>query len=372
MLYQLFFILAVIYHVTAAVYYVEPAPVAPFSCTQAHPCRLSDLPGAFTVADTIVFLPATTGSSSTYSIGSKLYTNPSLILSAGTIFSASTLTARASNSLNCTGAAFVSSSSLIATTVGVVGSVGCNFTASQFTSTGNGVLDFFGGTISGLTTLQRFLFNGNAVTLDGITLKSSTTNLAPILMRTGNAESYFIAKNIVYDTVTTGGGTSAMVIQSTGGIDFDLTVSNVAYNAVVADGALMEFQVQAVVGGGTFYTEIDILQFTAVGGSCKKGFLYANNGDESAQMTANIALSSATGVNFKNGAAFLLSANSGIITLNANDAFNNNICSPTNHLNLAECTGTTINTAFLFSGNDEGSLTTKNCPTVYINGGTTC
>lgn len=373
MIRQLFFISTVVWQVVSSVYYVESAPVAPFSCTQTHPCRLSDLPGAFTVADTIVFLPHITGVSDTYSFGTKSYMNPSIVLSAGTIYSACSLTAKNSLTANCTSASMISGSSLTTTNVGVIGLNACNFTNSQYSGTGGTAIEWNNGFITGLTGSQQFLFSSLRAFINGMSLTSSTSSNSPVVFRTsGPDESTFSAKNVIYDTVTTTAGQSAMLIQSIQGLDFALTVQNVAYNAVVSANAMLEFQV-ANTAGGIFYTEIDVNSFTAVGGSCRKGFMYANNGDESAQMTANIFLSSATNVDFKGGAAFVLNApTSGTITFNANDN-NINICNPANEPYLGQCNGHNTNMAFLWSGSDEGSLIVNNCGlAVYVNGDMTC
>jgi hypothetical protein len=358
---------------TAVTYYVEPAPVAPFSCTQTQPCRLSDLPGAFTVADAIVFLPATTGTSSTFSFPSKLYTNPSITLSPGVILSNSALTVRSSSLFNCTSASLVSGSQVKTITVSEVESNNCNYTNAQFGATGADDIDFLGGFVTGMTGAQRFLFGGTNVLVDGTSFTSCTSSQPIMTVATGGGDdSTFVLQNIAYSTVTTNGGSSAMLIQSNVGVDFALSMSDVTYTSVVSDSALFEFQVNPINGGGIFYQEIDIISVTAVGGSAKKGFMYCENNDESGQMTANVALCSATGVNFKNGAAFVLNSNSGVITFNANDMHNNNICAPTNQAYLATCQGTVANAGFLFSGNDEGNRLLNNCPVSFVNAGTAC
>jgi hypothetical protein len=372
MLSQLVILFALARNAFATTYYVESSPVAPFLCTITQPCRLSDLPGAFTVTDEIIFVPATTGTSSTFSFPSKLYTNPSIVLSPGVILSNSALTIRSSPLFNCSSASMVSGSQIKTITVADVESTGCNFTNAQLGVTGSNTVNFVNSYVRGMTGTQRFLFSGVDVTVDTVSFTSCTSAQVILTVATGSDDSTFVVQNIIYDTVTTTGGSSTMLVQSNVGIDFDLTVSEISYNAVVSDSSLMEFQVNPINGGGTFYQEIDIISVIAVGGSAKKGFMYCENNDESGQMTANVALCSATGVNFKNGAAFVLNANSGLITFNANDMHNNNICAPTNQPYLAACQGTVANTAFLFSGNDEGSHALNNCPVSFVSAGTVC
>jgi hypothetical protein len=375
MLYQLIFILAVACQVQSTLYYVESAPVAPFSCTITHPCRISDLPSSYTTADTVFFVPATTGTSSTFNLVGKVFRNPAVQLLPGIAFTHSTITLSPSPFFNCTNVPLSANSGIRLDGVDLALSTGCNYTASTVTTSANlGTIHFVGGYVSGLTGAQTFYLQGNDVRLNTMTFQSSTSSQPLITLATGNTMSTFVMQNIVLNTITTGSGASAMVFVSKDGNGYGLTLVNIAYNAVVADGALMEWQVAPTFGTTTFYQNIAVTAFTAVGGSCKNGWMYANNNDDNGILTSNIQTSRTDGVNFNGGAAFLLNSNTGLINIEANNLNSNNVCSPTNEANLAECRGTFVNAAFFFSGNDEAGLTTLNCPTSFIAGtsGTVC
>jgi hypothetical protein len=370
MLYQLIFILALANQATATLYYVESAPVAPFSCTITHPCRVSDLPSTYTTADTVYFVPATTGVSSTFTNVGKTFRSPSLQLLPGIIFSNSGITAKPSPLVNCTGVSFLANSLLSLITVDSALITNTNFTASTVTASANsGSIKFVGCVISGLSGVQAFAMQGNDIRMNTVRVQSSTSSHAIILFQTGNAMSQFVLNHVVFDTVTTTSGSYTVAFVSNLGNGFALTVIDVAYNAVVADGALMEWDVSPTFSTVTFYQNINIDGFNVVGGSCKNGWMYANNNDNNGVLITNIANSRTDGVNFNGGPAWLSNSNPGLITINANDLFSNDICTPTNHPNLAECRGTFVNAAFFFSGQDEGSLTLLNCPTSYISPG---
>jgi hypothetical protein len=71
--------LLIIAAVTATDYYIEPSPVAPRLCTLARPCSYGLLP-TLTSADTVHFLPATTGTSNTYSLGTRTINSASVVV----------------------------------------------------------------------------------------------------------------------------------------------------------------------------------------------------------------------------------------------------------------------------------------------------
>jgi hypothetical protein len=375
MLYQLIFILALANQATATLYYVESAPVAPFSCTITHPCRVSDLPSTYTTADTVFFVPATTGVSSTFNLVSKVFRNPSVQLLPGITFTHSAVTAKPSPLVNCTGVSFAGNSLLSLITVDSAFITNTNFTGSTVTATANsGSIKFVGCVISGLSGAQSFVMQGNDIRMNTVRVQSSTSSQPILLFTTGNAMSQYVMQHVVFDTVTTTSGSSTIAFVSNIGNGFALTVIDLAYNAVVSDGALMEWDVSPTFSTVTFYQNIAITGFNVVGGSCKNGWMYANNNDDNGILTANVQTSRSDGVNFNGGAAWLSNSNPGLINIEANNLNSNDICTPTNHPNLAECRGTFVNAAFFFSGEDESTLNLLNCPTSYISpsSGMTC
>jgi len=369
---RLFTILLLAAAARATIYYVESDPVAPFLCTAVRPCRTNDLPSSFSTADEIIFVPATTGTSSTFSFGAKSYTNPSITISENVIFSACSLSVRSATSVTCTSATLQSTSALSLISVGTLTSTNCAYAGAQVITQNSGSVNFSGGSFSS-NTGKRVQFSSNSVVLDGVTFSSSTTLFPALALQTGSADSTFSLQNLQFSSWTTANSKSLIVATSVSGKTFDLTVTGTSVSSCTAAGALIELEILANSNPAAFTCGAQIDTLTVSGGSATAGLLLLNNRDDLGIIDAEMVTTSATSVNFNNGAAFQLSSSTGNTVLHANTESSTSICSPTNLGNLVLCTGSSpANAAVFFAGSVEGSHNAQGCTNPHIDAADQC
>jgi hypothetical protein len=203
-------------------------------------------------------------------------------------------------------------------------------------------------------------------------MTASTSTLPLLEVQTGSDGGTFFVTNLAFTGVTTTGSASTILFQSMNGWAFSSGLETSTFTNVTSGSAFIEMKLLAVTGVPAFECTGTYVAFTVNGGSCVNGLYYSNNMNSAGTAMTQISLTSATGVNFQNGPAFLLRSASGWDIVDANDHVNNNICAPINQLYLATCTGTTADTIFEFSGHDNATLNTHNCPHILINGGLVC
>ena len=355
-------------------YYVESAPVAPFSCTITQPCRVSDLPGTFTTAATIVFLPHTTGTKDVFTLGTTNFNHPSLVISAGVIFNATILKTSAANSITCTSAAFISKCTLNANNVETVDLESCNFTNSGITSQSCGEIDINSCFVTALAGGQHILLSGDNITVQSMTMTSSTSTLPLLEFDTGSANNanWFI-DDFTGTGLTTTGTSSIVLFASTNGEVFIATFQQSTLTNITAGGAFKEMRVSSSpLTTMPFACQTTYFRMNFLGGTCKNGLYYSNSQNPYATVTSTVQDTIATNINFQNGAAFLLHSSSGWDIVGAYIGSTNYICGATNQAFLAKCTGTVVDTIFSFSGYDNGSISTSNCPHILVNGNLIC
>jgi hypothetical protein len=360
--------------VLGAVYYIEPAPVSPFSCTASHPCRLQDLPSSFTTADSVVFLPATTGTSSTYASNSKTLNKPSVTLSPGITFSAFTLNVANANSVSCTATvSFISASTLATAGVATVSFDGCNFDNSQLVAQTGTTVTFKNAAVNAMSSTKKIQLQGTSVTVDTVSFGSGSTSVPALSVLTGTADSTFNLNAISMSGVTTTGANSMVLMQSTNGKAFTSTLQSPSFTNCVSGAAFVEMRIGAGGGQSAFNCDGDLESLTASGGSVVQGIYYFNNNNAAATMSAIIAISTASNVNYNSGNAINLNANTGVIGVNGWQQSSNSFCGGSNEANLVACTGTQANANILLNGNTDGTTSVSGCgATTMVNMGSTC
>jgi hypothetical protein len=360
--------------VNCAVYYVEPAPVAPLLCTLARPCRIADLPTTFTTADTVVFLPATTGVVSTFTLTTSLLVRrASASFTPGTRYTGAGINVQLSTQTLCTSASFENGATLTSAGVTTVESDGCNYTNAGFITS---------GAVSTVTFKNAFVRNnaggtrvqivGNSVTVLQLDIAQGSTSVPALTVNTGAASSNFHLEKVKITGSSTTSAASLILVQSISAIPFSMTLQEVTISNCNADGALVELRsLEKIVQAGYMCTA-DIVTFASSGSSTKKGLLFLNAQNDQSTVMGSFSLATSTGDNFNNGGIFYLDSNTGNTILHADTDNSVSICSPTNQNHLAVCETSPANTAVFFEGNVMGSSTTQNCPVAFVVAGNTC
>ena len=368
-------LLACISGVFAVTYYVEPAPVSPYSCTATQPCRIQDLPSSFTTADQVVFLPKTTGQSSTYASGTKTFTNPSVVLSAGITFNAYTLNVQSATSVSTASPViFQSASALNLISIGNAALDGATFTNSQLSTSNCGTIALTNSAVSGMTGTRKIQVAGNSVTVNTVSFTGGSTSVPALIVQTGTADSTFDLSAITVSGCTTTGANSAILMQSINGKAFSASTDGLTFSNTVSGSALFESKIAFNTNPSIFSCSVDILSTSVTGGSVAKGVFFFNNGNNKGTLDALVALTQTSGVSFNGNAIINLNANTAAVNVNGwNMAADNNFCASTSQPYFAICSGTTANANILMNGNVEGSDSLLNCgPNSNVNMGNSC
>jgi len=368
-------LLACISGVFAVTYYVEPAPVSPFSCTISQPCRIQDLPSSFTTADQVVFLPKTTGQSSTYGSGSRTFNNPSIVLSAGIVFNGYTLNVQNSPSVSSTSAVtFQGASSLNLISATSVALDGITFSNSQLSTSTCGTVSLTNLAVTGMTGTRKIQAAANTVTITTATFSGGSTSVPALIVQTGSSDSSFTLSGISVSGSTTTGANSAVLVQSVNGKAYSASLDSLSFTNVVSGAALIESKIVFNTNPNIFACNVEILSTTVTGGTVSKGVYFFNNGNTKGTLDAIIALTGTSGVSFNNNAIVNLNANTAAVNVNGwNMAADNNFCSSASQPYFAICSGTTSNANIIMNGNVEGSDSLLNCgPNSNVNMGSAC
>jgi len=364
-------LLAILQSALAATYYVESAPVAPFSCTATRPCRLQDLPSAFTTADSVIFVPATTGTSSTFASGSKGFNKPSVTLSAGVTFSAFSITVQGSNSLTCTGTVNIVGGSTVATAnVATVTANGCNVDNSQFNVQAGTSVSFKNAVVNGMTSSRRIQLQGTAVQVDTVSFTSSSTTQPILVVVTGNADSTVTLNAVSMNGVTTSSGNSLIQVLSTNGKALKSSGAQyVSFTNCVSGSGLLELRVNA--GGlAAFNSDFGVVALSTSGSTASQGVYYVNSLNSNSALTGSIEQTSSTGTNFNNGNVITLSAASGSVDVDGFSTGANSFCGGSNEAYLVGCAG---NSNIRLKGDTDGTTATNGCGSLtQINMGSSC
>lgn len=364
-------LLAIVQSVLAATYYVESAPVAPFSCTVTRPCRLQDLPSTYTTADSVIFVPATTGTSSTFASGSKSFNKPSVTLSAGLTFSAFSITVASANSLTCTGTVSITSGSTVATAnVATVSSNGCNVDNSQFNVQAGTTVSFRNAAVTGMSSTRRIQLQGTSITVDTVTFTSGSTTQPALVIVTGNADSTVTLNAVDMNGITTSSGNSLIQVLSTNGKALKSSGAQyVSFTNCVSGAGLLELRVGAG-GASAFSSDFGVVALSASGSSASQGVYYVNSLNSNSALAMSIEQTSSTGTNFNSGNVITLSASSGSINVDGFSTGANSFCSGSNEAYLVGCAG---NSNIRLKGDTDGTTATNGCGTLtQINMGSSC
>jgi len=369
------FVVLLLSKARAAVYYVESAPVAPYSCTAAQPCRVSDLNGPFTTADQIVFLPATTGTSSEYTFGFLNLLNPSVSLSAGTTFTGCRLILRYPSSVTCSSATLQTHSGItvLGNGANTVSSTGCNFDKSELLVVNSNVVGFTGGSVTAQTG-KRIDIAGKDITVSGVNFHDATTTKPALALKTGSADSTFTLSNVQFTSWTTQNGQPLVKVTSVNGKKFVSTANDCTLDTCTIDGAALRFEVLSNGSPSTAVSEAHIAGLTLNSGSVKRGIVDAKNDDSEDKLAVHMSTLSALGTDFNSGNAFTLeAASTGITELQANTESSNSICAPSDLTNLIECIGAPAKVTVFFAGSVEGSPNeSQGCNQPHIDIANTC
>lgn len=360
----------------AAVYYVESAPPSPVACASSsptQPCLFSGLPGTYTTSDKIVFLPATTGSSSTYSLGVNQLLNPSVDILAGVIFSSTRLILRLPATVTCTNATMGSFSGLTiqGNNANSVVSDGCNFNGAEFVVLSSSSVSFTNSLVSG-NSGKQITFTAPTVTVQNVVFQSSSTGYPALALTTGGSSSTFVLSDLTFSGWTTSASKSLIHARSVNGVAYSLTHNNVIVDACTIDGAIVQMEILPNGNPDEFICAGDLNGLTVSSTSTKQGLYYLNNNDDKGKIDAQLTTSTSLNGNFNNAAAFLVNANNGQTILHANTESSNNICGPSNLAYLVTCVGVPSKADIFFAGNVEGTQSTQACTNTHISAGNQC
>jgi hypothetical protein len=320
-----------------------------------------------------VFLPATTGTSSTYTSISKTFVKPSVMLSAGITFSTCAIQVQNSNSLTCGTVNLIAGSSLATATVATVSTDGCNFDNSQFIVQGATSATFKNSAVTALSSTRRVQLQAVTITVDTVSFSSGTTGAPALSVITGAADSTFSLNAISMNGITTTGPNSLILVQSTNGKKIQSSgAQSPTFTNCVSGAAFIEMRINGG-GQGAFTSDFGIASLTATGGSAVQGIYYFNNNNNNGAISASIELTTVSGVNFGNGNIINLNANSGVVGVDGWSTGVNSFCTDSNVANLIACSGTQANANIRLQGDTNGPTTISGCGvTTMVNMGTSC
>jgi len=358
-----FFTLLLFACASAKTYYVSSSPTSPYSCTQAQPCRVSDLPSSFTTSDSVIFMPGT----GVYTF-TKTLNNPAVTVQNGCVFSATTLTVRTSPSLTVTFATFRSSSSLNAATITSMTVSNCNFTNSQTAPLDIGTLSLTNTIFVGMSGTQRVQISATTGTVTNCTFTSCSTSVALFqLVSILSATSYTTSDVDFVQCTTT--ADSIFVVRATSGRAVTAGVTDTLFDGCTTNNAFLEINNKAA--SQTFTSELNTFDIRFWGGSTKEGLVKMKNEAAYSSMNAIGGQYNSQSTDFGSGPAFTQYTASGSVIGQFDGFTNNNICSPTNMAYFDSCTGVVANMLMLYSGNNQGTHTNNNC-SVMDSSGTAC
>lgn len=351
----------------ANTYYISPNPVAPYLCTEAKPCRVTDLPLSFTTDDQLTFLPGT----ATYSIGTRTYINPSATITPGCKFSATMLNFQNSITVSCDSSSFIATSRLRCNSVTNVISTNCNFTKSTLMTSPATYITVYGGNFDGLTTTQGLQLAGVQMSIENVVFTASSTTQPPMQVVATVDEAIMDMRTLSFTGCNTTTGNSILLMNSKNGEEVTASINVVDFVNCNAGNSFLELRND--ISNVVFYSGASVASITATGGSVKGGFITLANAAYNSDMSVTASSIYANSVNFNNGPGFTVSASgSGKAVFDSQQFFNNGICAPTNMANIVRCTGNINETKFFFAGYNEGATTIDTCTITSIDTSPEC
>ena len=326
----------------AADYYIEPAPTAPRLCTLARPCTYGLLP-ALTSADTVHFLPATTGTSNTYSLGTKTLVAASMSIDSPLIvFSNTNLRNKDSASL------YVNSVRFNAGSLGSQGVTSVTVQNSNFTSGSYLVLDGQTITLSdskffSLSGSNRHIIYGTTISVLNLQFSDSKSSGHLISFQpsvTFTADSYVEIEGLSFSNCnTTTSSGSIVAVQSSSGKNINAgALSSFSFVNCNSKSALYLAKCNFQSSSTPFAITSTVFGLSVTGGSVFKGVIALESNAATGGITHTTEELTATGVDFNSGAIYTL-VNSGTqVTQNTMMSGGNSVCESSNLNYIASCT----------------------------------
>jgi len=326
----------------AADYYIEPAPTAPRLCTLARPCTYGLLP-ALTSADTVHFLPATTGTSNTYSLGTKTLLAASVAIdSPSIVFSNTNLRIKESSSLYVNSAHFNKGSlgSQKVTTVTVQNS---NFTGGSYLVLDAQTITLGESMFSGLSGSNRHIIYGTTMSVTNLQFSDSKSSghlisFQPSVSFTADSSVEIEGMSFSNCNTTTSSG-SIVAVQSSSGKNINAgALSSFSFVNCNSKAALYLARCNFQSSSTPFDITSTIFGLSVTGGSVFKGIIALESNAATGGITHTTEEITTTGVDFNSGAVYTI-VNSGTkVTQNTMMSGGNSVCESSNLNYIASCT----------------------------------
>lgn len=356
-------------------YVVERSPVAPFECTELRPCRLSDLPSSFTTSDMVIFVPATTGTSSIFSAVSRIFSKTSLTVRPGVTFTGSTVQSSGALSVSVTSASFIAGSALNCVGAGTVSVGQTNFANSVFNVQTSSSLTVADLAVSGMTGTQSMVWAATTETISSVVF-TGCVSTNPLLTIATYQDTWVDITGLSVLNSTVNSATNSMILfNSATGKALEGTLSTFRAQYVSAGAAILEMRVSASTSNNPFKLYVQMYDFGFDDSSVAKGVVYLNNKDDLGELWLDSDLDSSNNVNFNNGAIYNFATAGGKVRFNGITS-NNDFCTTSNQLYFAICEGQVAEISGGFTGNVQNSTETGqtllNCPYILFSAGTAC
>jgi len=322
-------------------YYIEPAPTSPRLCTLARPCTFGLLP-ALTSADTVHFLPATTGTSNTYSLGTRTVVQASVSIDSPLIvFSNTNLRNTFSSSL------YVDSPRFVGGSLGSQGVTSVTVKNANFTNGAFAVLD--GATVvltdssfSGLTGSNRHIVYGTTVSVLNLQFSDSKSSGHLLSFQpsvTFTSDSSLEIEGLAFNNCnTTSSSSSIVAVQSNSGKNVNAgALSSFSFDNCHSRAALYLSRCNFLSNAAPFILTSTIFGMSVAGGSVFKGLIALESNVATGTITHITEELTATGVDFNSGAVYTLITAGSQVTQNTQMSAGNTICESSNLDYIASC-----------------------------------
>jgi len=337
------FILLFVVAAFAADYYIEPAPTAPRLCTLSRPCTFGLLP-ALTTADTVHFLPATTGTSSTYALGTKTVFQASVSIDSPLIvFSNTNLRNTFSPSLYVNSARFINGGSLGSQGVTSVSVQNSNFTNGAYLVLDGQTISLGDSSFSSLSGSNRHIIYGTTISVLNLQFSDSKSSGHLISFQpsvTFTSDSYVEIEGLSFSNCnTTSSSSSIVAVQSSSGKNVNAgALSSFSFVNCNSKAALYLSKCNFQSSSTPFSITSTIFGMSVTGGSVFKGLIALESNAATGGITHTTEEITATGVDFNSGAVYTI-VNSGTqVTQNTMMSGGNSVCESSNLNYIASCT----------------------------------
>jgi hypothetical protein len=361
--------------VISRTYVIERSPVAPFECTELRPCRITDLPSSFTTADSVIFVPATTGTSSTFSAVSRTLSKPSITIRAGVTFSGSTIQSSGALAVNVVGVNFVSGSALNCLSAGAITVAQTNFTNSVLNVQTSTALTVSNIVVSGMTGSQNMVWAATAETISNVVFTNCASTNPLLTLATFQDTTIDITGLSILNSTVNSATNSMVLFNSASGKSLTSTLATFRAQYLTAGAAVLEMRVSSTTSNTAFKLYTQMYDFGFDDSSVTKGVVYLNNKDDLGELWLDSDLDSSHNINFNNGAIYNFNTAGGKLLFNGVTS-NNDFCDTSNQQYFAICEGQVSEIFAGFTGNVQNSTetgqTSLNCPYMFFSAGTAC